>query len=83
MHAAPWAGVVSVCPASQWSRASRARKAQRDHPPASSVTMAFPTGCVAPVTTQTNPYCSIVSLVDMYVELPTTLRLDFTHELAI
>jgi hypothetical protein len=35
---------------------------KQNYSPASSVTIAFPTGCVAPVTTQTNPYCEVTEV---------------------
>jgi hypothetical protein len=35
---------------------------KQNNSPASSVTIALPTGCVAPVTTQTKPYCEVTEV---------------------
>jgi hypothetical protein len=45
---------------------------------ASSATIALPTGCVAPVTTQTNPYYT--SLSETLQDVPMVLRLISKYE---
>jgi hypothetical protein len=50
---------LSVSLSSVLSRKMEGGKGMDWDGPASSATMAFPTGCVAPVTTHTKPYCTI------------------------
>lgn len=52
--------------------------------PASSATIAFPTGCVAPVTTQTKPYCNVHQpRLQSFSLLTRHPRSMLTHQLPI